>query len=65
MKLPRVASNIVRAAAAAVPVIAWDAAGLGGAALVVYGVSLIYQPAAYIIGGGMLLSAAWLNARRD
>lgn len=41
-----------------------DAAGIAGAALIVYGVSLIHRPAAFIVAGVFLLGGAWLAARR-
>jgi hypothetical protein len=44
--------------------VATDIAGVLGAVLITYGVSLIYQPAAFITGGGFLLAGAWLQARR-
>lgn len=56
--------KLFRIVASVAPVLARDLAGVAGAGLIVYGASLIYQPAAYIIGGAMLLSAAWLVARR-
>lgn len=45
------------------PVLLWDGAGLAGAALIAYGAWLIYVPAGFIVGGLMLLIAAWLRAR--
>ncbi len=41
-----------------------DAAGLGGAAFIIYGAHLVYHPAAFIVGGAFLLGGAWLAARR-
>ena len=41
-----------------------DAAGLGGFALVVYGASLIYPPAAFIVAGVGLLAFAVKAATR-
>lgn len=64
MNIRTLVAVAARTALAAAPVVAWDVVGVAGAGLVVYGVSLVYQPAAYIIGGAMLLSAAWLHARR-
>lgn len=65
MKLRSIVAATARLVLAVIPIIVRDAAGLAGAALIVYGILLVYQPAAYIIGGGMLLSAAWLYARRS
>lgn len=39
-----------------------DLAGLGGCGLVVYGAWLIYQPAAFIIAGGILVAIAGVLA---
>jgi hypothetical protein len=44
--------------------LALDAAALVGAALITYGVWLIYQPAAFIVAGAFVLTGAWLAARR-
>ncbi|MGC1300920.1 MAG: hypothetical protein WA840_00975 [Caulobacteraceae bacterium] len=41
-----------------------DAAAFAGAGLIVFGVDLIYRPAAFIVGGVFLLGGAWLIARR-
>jgi hypothetical protein len=41
-----------------------DAAALGAAVAIVHGVDLIFRPAAFIIGGLMTLSGAWLYARK-
>jgi len=40
-----------------------DIAALGGAASIVYGIDLIYHPAAFIVGGAILLGGAWKYAR--
>lgn len=42
-----------------------DVAGILGAGLIVYGVWLIYQPAAFLVSGSMLMLAAWLIASRS
>jgi hypothetical protein len=42
-----------------------DVAGLIGAGSVTYGVWLVYHPAAFIIGGVMILIAAWLAAPKS
>lgn len=46
---------------------AWirDVAALCGAASVSYGAWLIYEPAGFIVGGIIALSAAVLSARGD
>ncbi len=44
--------------------LATDLAGLAGAVLVVTGVALIYEAAAFIVAGAFLMVAAWLLARR-
>jgi len=41
-----------------------DAAWIGGAGLVIHGVSLVNGPAAYIVAGGFVLAGAWLLARK-
>jgi hypothetical protein len=43
---------------------ATDAAGVVGAALIVWGVALIYRPAGLIVAGAVLLAGAWLFARK-
>lgn len=40
-----------------------DLAGLAGAAAIAYGAWLVHEPAGFIIGGALLLAAAWLGAR--
>jgi hypothetical protein len=42
-----------------------DAVGIAGAALIIYGVWLIYRPAAYVLAGLMLLTASVLLARGE
>lgn len=37
-----------------------DTAGCSGAGLVAYGAWLIYPPAGFIVGGVLLLVAAWM-----
>lgn len=41
-----------------------DCSALGGAALITWGVHLIYYPAGFIAGGAFLLGGAWLAARK-
>lgn len=36
-----------------------------GCGVVVYGVSLIFEPAAYLVGGGMLISGGVLLGQRS
>lgn len=43
--------------------LARDAVGLLGAGLVTYGAWQIYVPAGFIVGGGMMMFAAWRLAR--
>ncbi|CAN5576042.1 hypothetical protein BH10PSE14_BH10PSE14_06620 [soil metagenome] len=50
---------------AAITDVAQDGAALGGAALITYGVALIYHPAGFIVGGVFLLAGAWLTARKS
>jgi hypothetical protein len=50
---------------AALPVFIRDGIGLAGAALVTYGAWRVYEPAGFIVPGGMLLCVAWLMARRS
>lgn len=41
----------------------FDVAGVAGVGLVAFGTWEIYHPAGYIVLGGFLLAAAWLNGR--
>lgn len=50
---------------AALPIPFRDSLGLAGAALIAYGARLVYEPAGFIVTGGMLLAVAWLMARRS
>ncbi len=43
---------------------ATDAAAIAGGALIVWGVALIYRPAALVVAGVFLLAGAWLYARK-
>lgn len=52
------------AIAGALPGLALDLAGVGGAASVTYGAWLVYPPAGFIVGGILALAATWLLARR-
>lgn len=45
------------------PVLARDAAGLAGAALISCGAGMIYRPAGFIVAGLLLLVGAVLDAR--
>lgn len=40
-----------------------DLAGLAGATAISYGAWLVYEPAGFIVGGTLLLAAAWIGAR--
>lgn len=42
-----------------------DAAAMGGAGLITWGVHLIYNPAGFITAGTFLLCGAWLAARKS
>jgi hypothetical protein len=44
--------------------IARDAAGLVGCGSVVTGIAMIYQPAAFIAGGLLLIAGALVTARK-
>jgi hypothetical protein len=55
---------IVVAVCGVIPSMARDAVGLGGAMLFVYGVWLVFEPAAFMVGGLILFAAAWLAAAR-
>jgi hypothetical protein len=50
--------------AAIVADLAPDVAAIVGSSLIVYGVSLVCRPAAFIVAGGFILCAAWLFARK-
>ncbi|ODT22233.1 MAG: hypothetical protein ABS35_15395 [Kaistia sp. SCN 65-12] len=52
------------AVARATPALARDCVGIVGAASVVFGIAMIYQPAAFIVGGLMAMAAAFALARR-
>lgn len=41
-----------------------DVAGIAGAGLIVYGVSQIHRPSAFIVAGVFLLLGAWILARK-
>ena len=49
---------------AAAPVLARDAAGIGGAVLIAIGAGEIYRPAGLIIAGVMLLAVGILTGRK-
>lgn len=61
MKLLASAGQWVLSAA---PALAFDAAGLAGCGLIIYGAWRIYEPAGFISAGAMLLVGAWMGARR-
>ena len=52
----------IRTAAAAVPGLLRDLAGLSGVGLVAYGAWLIYPPAGFMVGGSLLILGALLLA---
>lgn len=55
----------MKRAAAAAADSAPDAMLVAGAALLSYGAHMIYAPAGFIVGGGLLLFAGWAAARRS
>lgn len=57
--------NHVRNQIKNLPVIARDAAGLIGAALISYGAWCAYAPAGFIVGGAFLLIGSLLAARAE
>jgi hypothetical protein len=62
LKLPRLDA---RRAAGVAGVLARDVAGLCGCAATIYGISLIYLPAAWILGGaGTAGTMFWLSTQR-
>ncbi len=44
--------------------IAQDATALGGMGMIVFGVSQICGPAAWIVAGVLFVAGAWLHARK-
>lgn len=63
----RALSALHRGACAAVrrmPSLTCDLAGFAGAGLISYGAWLIYQPAGFLVGGGLLIAFAVLFGRR-
>lgn len=46
------------------PSLICDLAGFAGAGLISYGAWLIYQPAGFLVGGGLLIAFAVLFGRR-
>ncbi|HZP88643.1 MAG TPA: hypothetical protein VFB54_17675 [Burkholderiales bacterium] len=50
---------------AALPVVARDALGLIGAALISYGAWMVYRPAGFIVAGSLLLAGCLLLARAE
>jgi hypothetical protein len=64
MNLRGYVARISGAFCAKAPSLACDTSGLGGCGLIIYGVWLIFPPAAYLVAGVMLLLGAWFGARR-
>lgn len=62
-ELHRGVSLIGDAIAAAVPAVLRDLSGVSGAALVAYGMWLIYPPCGFITGGLFLLTGSFLSAK--
>lgn len=46
------------------PVLLIDAAGVLGAALMVWGAGMAWKPLGFMLAGAMLLGVAWLLGRR-
>lgn len=63
--IKRTIAAAVRSSLAAIPALLVDAIGLAGAWTVAYGAWLAWKPAGFIVGGLMVLAAAWLLARRS
>lgn len=51
------------AVARAVPPLARDMVGIAGACAIVYGVWQMHRPAAWIVGGAIMVVTAWRLAR--
>lgn len=62
--LSRVGRRLAAAVAARAPGVLSDGIGFAGAITVCYGVWLIYPPAAYILGGFMLIAGSMVIGRR-
>lgn len=60
---PRLA-RLKAAVLAGAPVVGIDLTGIAGIGLVVYGVSMIYLPAAVIVAGAGMVALAWIWASR-
>jgi len=61
--MKRFARFMADAAIVAVPALLRDAAGLAGAGAVAYGAWLVYPPAGFMVGGGLLIAGAWLSGK--
>lgn len=48
---------------AALPALAWDAAGVVGVVLLSIGAGMAYRPAGFIVAGALLLAGSILSAR--
>jgi len=53
-----------RAFARALPHVVLDVCGFAGAGAIVYGAWLIYVPAGFLVGGGLLMALSILFGRR-
>jgi hypothetical protein len=58
------AEPITSGLAARIADLAVDGSGFVGAALITYGVHLVYLPAGYITAGLFMLTGSWLAARK-
>jgi hypothetical protein len=56
--------SFTRAVKAALPTLLLDGLGASGAGALVYGIWLIYQPAAFIVGGTLAIAVSFMLARR-
>ncbi len=63
LRASRAVFAVLATLAPVLPLIARDGAGLAGAGLVAYGAWMIYAPAGFIVGGGLLMAGAYLNAK--
>lgn len=57
-------SRFVRTLQPLLPSLTADAAGLSGAAAVIWGAWRIYEPAGFIVGGVLLMAGTWLYSRQ-
>lgn len=63
LRASRAVFAVLATLAPVLPVLMRDGLGLAGAALVAYGAWLVYPAAGFIVGGGLLMAGAYLNAK--